>query len=157
MDMSTIMTAYQSAKAAGEILSALGKLKIDTEVLGKIADVQHRLAEAQDGLFSAQSQLLELQSINSTLVQKIANLENWKQTLSQYELIATPGTAVVYSFKGSPAHYACPSCISKKELQLLQDQLSCSGEYQCPSCKSNFLIKIQQSSGDIYSAFRRSE
>ena len=65
----------------------------------------------------------------------------------------TPGGAVVYGFDGSPKHYACPSCINKKELQILQDDKTYTGEFTCPGCNKSFPVNPYDDSPESVGGF----
>jgi len=82
-----------------------------------------------------------LQEENKRLKDTISENEEWLQKKSNYELIETDGGAVVYkSLKGTP-HFVCPSCLERKEIQILQDRRVVSGGFDCPGCSKAFLIK----------------
>ena len=59
-------------------------------------------------VYLAQSEKVELE--NEELRKRIKEKEECDKTASQYELHSTPGGAVVYRFKETPPHYACPNC-----------------------------------------------
>jgi transcription elongation factor Elf1 len=61
--------------------------------------------------------------------------------LSDYELIKTLGSALVYRFKLEPEHFICPYCVSQKSIQILQNNNSLNGKYRCVSCEGEYFIE----------------
>ena len=144
MDSLSLAGAWQGAKAAKELLTAAFEAKVESEVKPKILEAQTRLGEIQDTLFALREQLSQLQDDKRDLQAKLDQAEAWSERLKQYELIKTIGGAVVYQFKGQPHHYACPTCINKKEVQILQDNRTLSGKYRCTGCKNEFPVDPRQ-------------
>lgn len=144
MDIATVTTAYEGLKAGKSILQSLYKTKVKADAKEKIDDVMSKLGEAQDTLFSMREELFRLQADNETLKSEILELELWDNKLSQYELTKTAGGAIVYKFIGTPEHFICPSCVSKKKIEILQDNRTFSGEYRCVSCDAEFPINPRQ-------------
>jgi predicted RNA-binding Zn-ribbon protein involved in translation (DUF1610 family) len=106
-----------------------------------VTDALQRLGQVQDTLFELREQLFALQSKNEELQRELASRDRWEEKLGQYELRQTPGGAVVYVSKTQPQHYVCPSCITKRELQILQDSRTMAGKFKCPSCSFDFPVK----------------
>ena len=144
MDIATITAAYESLKAGKSILKSIYETKIEADAKDKIDEVMSKLGEAQDTLFSMREELFRLQSDNESLKKKISESESWDNKLSQYELTETSGGAVVYKFTGTPEHFICPSCISKKSIEILQDNRTYTGKYRCVACKAEFPIDPSQ-------------
>lgn len=149
MDAISLAGAYQGLKAAKEILGALFDAKVDAEAKPKILEAQSRLGEVQDALFMLREKLAELQEERDTLRKELASAQGWAEAGGNYELCTTPGGAVVYQYKGQPAHFACPSCFNKKHVQVLQDNRVMAGTYGCPGCNANFPVKNKQSMGSL--------
>jgi predicted RNA-binding Zn-ribbon protein involved in translation (DUF1610 family) len=140
MDITTITAAYEGLKAVKEILKSIYNVKVEADAKEKIEEVMSKLGEAQDALFSMREELFRLQSDNDSLKKKIEEAESWDTKLSQYELTKTSGGAVVYKFIGEPEHFICPSCVSKKNIEILQDNRTYSGKYRCVGCGAEFPI-----------------
>lgn len=147
MDLATIKFAYDGLKVAKDVFSAFNELKNEANAMGKINDAVRKVGEAQDTLYELREELFRLQEENNNLKQKIASEDKWEMQLSKYELIETEGGAIVYkSIEGTP-HYICPSCVTRKEIHLLQDRYVISGQYDCPGCDKQFPVK--KSSGSV--------
>ena len=140
MDITTITTAYNGLKVAKDIFTGLNVLKIETATLEQINDAVKKVGEAQDALFTMREELFRLQTENKDLSTQIDESDNWDNQLSKYTLTKTSDGAVVYKFNEEPEHYICPSCVSKKSIEILQDNRTMSGKYRCVGCDSEFPI-----------------
>jgi hypothetical protein len=145
MDLTSVMAAYNGLKIGKEILGGLLQTKIQEEVREKISEALKKLGEAQDTLFGLREELFRLQSENDTLRKQISDHENWEGQVAKYSLTETAGGAVVYISKGAPTHYACPSCITQRKIQILQDERSFTGKFECPGCKNSFPVNPKKS------------
>jgi rubredoxin len=90
-------------------------------------------------------------SENDQLRQQLKDQENWESQKSQYRLENTERGAVVYVFTGTPKHYACPSCIAKQTVHILQDERLNAGTFECPNCKYVYPINPRQHSRTKFS------
>jgi len=144
MDLASITAAYSGLKVAKDIFNGLNDLKVEAATIDKINEAVKKVADAQDTLFSMREELFRLQSENAELAKTIAESDNWDKKLSEYSLVKTPGGAVVYKFNGEPEHYICPSCASRKSIEILQDNRTYSGKYRCVHCKAEYPINPQQ-------------
>ncbi len=144
MDATSIAGAYQGLKAVKDILTGAIEAKVDADSKAKILEAQIRLGEIQDTLFGLREQLSELQDQKRQLQEQLAAAQAWNEKLKQYELTKTVGGAVVYSYKSDPKHFACPTCINKSEIQILQDNRTISGKYRCTGCANEFPIEPRE-------------
>lgn len=144
MDVVSIMSAYQGVKAAKDLLTAAFDAKVDSDAKHKILEAQSKLGEIQDTLFLLRDQLAQMQDENRQLQDQLRASESWSDRVKQYELVKSAGGAVVYRFGGSPEHFACPTCINKKEIQILQDSRALSGKYRCTGCTNEFPVQPRQ-------------
>ena len=144
MDIASIASAYEGLKLGKSILKAIYESKVEADAKEKIDEVMSKLGEAQDTLFSMREELFRLQSDNESLKKKISEADDWNSKQSQYELTETSGGAVVYEFKGTPKHFICPSCFSKKTVEILQDNRTLSGKYRCVACKAEFPVNPRE-------------
>lgn len=144
MDISAVTGAYQGLKAAKDILGVVFDAKVDAEAKPKILEAMEKLGRAQDTLFELREELFKLQELNNSLKEELATAKGWQARADQYQLTGTPGGGVVYEFKGTPKHFACPSCFNKKEVHILQDNRTFSGKYRCTGCTSEYPIQPQK-------------
>jgi NAD-dependent SIR2 family protein deacetylase len=155
--LTEIKAAFEGLKYAKEALTFGVNQKVDEKVRDKVGDALDRIAKVQDALFTLREKLNALQEENLALKEQLRQKENWDNTLSDYELVQAPGGAVVYQFKGTPQHFACPSCASKKELHILQDRKVISGIFDCPGCNNTFPVnQAKSAAGTVALKSRRS-
>lgn len=150
LDMATIGAAYEGLKATKDIIKGMYALKLDTATQEKINAAVSKVGDAQDTLFSVRETLFQLQEDNERLKRELQEAQEWKMHLNQYELVKAVGGAMVYKFKADPLHYACPTCMSKKDVQILQDFQDGYGTYACHQCKSNYSVDQADPSTPIY-------
>lgn len=144
MDIATISGAYEGLKLGKELLKSVYNSKVEADAKEKIDQVLHKLGEAQDALFSMREELFRLQEDNQNL-RKAADLEErWAAKVGNYSLVQTSGGAVVYKYSGEPAHYACPACIEKRTIQILQDNRTARGKFRCVACSAEYPINPSQ-------------
>ncbi len=128
-----------------------------------VEEVSDLLTDAQDRLSDLQTESIELREKNSELKRQLTEADAWTKMFSEYHLTTTDGGAVVYQKSwnerqdrtiivgksgGDPDHkhhYVCPSCVSKRELQILQDERNSKGTFKCPSCGAVFPINVRTS------------
>ena len=145
MDFAAIAGAYEGIKATKDILKSAFDAKVDAEAKAKIVEAQSRLGDIQDTLFSMREQMFALQEERNTLKRQLDDTNAWSSRVAEYELTNTPGGAVVLQSKGALKHFACPSCVNKREIHILQNNRTLSGKYRCTGCGSEFPIEPRQS------------
>jgi predicted RNA-binding Zn-ribbon protein involved in translation (DUF1610 family) len=133
VEIAGAISAFKAAKDLGKVIF---DAKIDAAVKEKAREVIDKLGDAQDTLYQLRDELLNVQTDNADLKRQIAEADEWTGTAAHYEMVKTSGGAIVYKFKGSPEHYACPNCMGAKRITPLQDNRTSSGKYRCtsPSC-----------------------
>ena len=142
-----IASAMATIAALSELTTTVVNGKIDAEVKTAAADLNNSILSLQGTLFSLQSENHELQKSVHTMEKQLANLANWENTTSQYELKELSSGVFVYCLKDDqcniqPMHFICPSCFQEQRKSIL----TCTGRtfsgrhYVCqsPSCKAEF-------------------
>jgi len=140
MDATLAMAAYNGLKFAKDSLTTLVQGKVEVETQTKILAALEKLGTAQDALFQMRDEMFALQADNQQLKAEVEQNKKWDEKLTQYELVRTAGGAVVYRFQGEPMHYLCPSCINKRQLEILQDNRNMSGKFRCTSCSAEYPV-----------------
>ena len=138
MDISTLTAAVTSLKTVREAFSYLLSTKIETEAKAKVIEAMNSLGNAQDQLFHLREEIFRLQEENKQLKETISETTDWSEKQNNYDLVKTEGGAVVYKSISGTEHYACPRCMERKEIQILQDDRSYYGEFNCPGCGKTF-------------------
>lgn len=141
MDIATIGAAANSLKVAKDVFTWLLESKIEAESRAKVLEALRAVGDAQDNLFRLREELFVLQTENRDLKAKLTENEEWKARLAKYKLVETAGGAHVYRTEEGTPHFACPSCIEKKEIHILQDRHVMSGSFECPGCDKRFTVK----------------
>jgi hypothetical protein len=142
MDFASIGAAIASGKALKDIIQGLVGLKVDTEVLYRINEAQTQVSNLLGALLEAQGDLFKLLNENQELRRQIQTHEDWEKRKGGYQLQQTAGGALVYaSLSTSPAHYLCPHCFEKRDIQILQDLHVPTGAFGCPGCKEKYPVK----------------
>lgn len=145
VDMTLIQGAITGLKSATDIAKSILEIKSLTEVQGKVI-------ELQSAILSAQSSALAAQGEQSSMVQRIRDLEEeirlakaWETQKKRYQLVSPNAGAMVYALQksmsdGEPPHYICTSCYQAGKRSILQIRES--GErsrvsaFVCPVCKT---------------------
>lgn len=140
MDATSIAAGYQGAKYALESLSALVKMKLDAETMGRVVEAITRVTEVQASLLGAQQALMDSNAEIGALKATIAQHDAWEQRAAVYELWTSPGENMVMRFKGTPIHYACPNCFEAKKVSVLQDKHLHSGDWECKPCNVSYKV-----------------
>lgn len=140
VDITTISNACTAIKILKESIITILNSKIEAETKTRINEVLEKLSEVQDTLFYLREELSHLQSENTELKERLKEKEDWDNRIKQYSLTKTEGGAFVYISHSEPKHYICPSCITKKEIHIIQDCRSLSGKFICPGCDKQFPI-----------------
>jgi regulator of replication initiation timing len=141
MDIATIGAAASSLKVVKDVFTWLLESKIEAESRTKVLEALKAVGDAQDNLYRLREELFVLQTENRDLKTKLTENEEWKARLAKYRLVETAGGAHVYRTEEGTTHFACPSCIEKKEIQILQDLQVMSGDFACPGCDKKFKVK----------------
>lgn len=136
-----IATAVTSAKGLIDLVRASSDLRNRTDIAAAIAAVQDSLLAAQGKALQAQEKNAELASEVQRLKDELATVQSWAERSSNYELITTGGGAIVYRSRQAPHHFVCPSCLERREIQILQDRRVWSGLFECPACKVHYPVK----------------
>ncbi|WP_426170399.1 hypothetical protein [Pseudoduganella sp. R-34] len=145
MDMALTMAAYNGLKFAKDSLTTLVQGKVEIESQAKIIEALEKLGPVQDALFEMRQDIFDLQTENQRLKSALEQSKKWDDKLANYELVMTDGGAVAHRFKGSPLHYLCPSCINKKQPEILQDNRNLSGKFRCTACNAEYPINPRKS------------
>ena len=148
-DIALIQSAITGLKTAGDIAKSFLELK-------SIADVQGKVIELQSAILAAQGSALAAQSDQSSMAQRIRELEEevarvreWEEQKQRYTLHKFPSGAFAYGLKpesanGEPMHYVCAKCLNRGRKTILQE--SKSGDYgtamACHECKVNIFERV---------------
>ena len=149
-DLALIQGAITGLKTAAEIAKSFLELK-------SIAEIQGKVIELQSAILAAQSSALAAQSDQSSMVQRIRELEEeirrvkaWEETRQRYQLTSLWNGAFAYALKeqskgSDPPHWICQNCYENGRKSILQYSRGHDGRhleehYVCAACKYKLLI-----------------
>jgi hypothetical protein len=107
---------------------------------GATMELKEKVMELREAILNGKDENLRLRQDNQELREKLATLESRQSRTSDYELVRAPGGAMVYRYKKEPPHFACPACIERDNISVLQDRRVMSGSWECPTCKNHYAI-----------------
>lgn len=153
MDITSITAAFSAVKAAKDLGATLIELRDFNQVASTVTELNRKLLEAQEGIFSAQSKMLELQSEHFEVLNKLRKLEEGLQQRRRYELVELYAGNLAYRLKppehrqdeiavhgDEPIHYACQPCMETKCVRaILVKKTAILGPvyFECPLCKAH--------------------
>lgn len=143
MDMGSISAAVGGLKATGDIFKALLGMKINSEAMSQIIDLQRVVLEAQGNVLSGQSDYMSLVQSKTDLEQEIVRLKDWGAERENYKLTDLGRGSTAYALKPSVSpkqepHWLCTNCYHDHKKSILQPQGNIEGEtvWACAACKS---------------------
>lgn len=135
MDMASIGSAITAIRFAKDTVQTFVDSKIEAESQTKVSAVLEKLTDAQGSIYDMRDEMFRLQSENQQLHRDIRARDDWDARKAQYSLQRTVGGAVIYVSAAEPKHCACPVCIERHEVQILQPR---GVLLDCPSCKATY-------------------
>jgi BMFP domain-containing protein YqiC len=125
MDLAAITSALSGLKVATDLAKGVQSLKTDTEVRQKTSDLLDAVLSARATLFEAQETQTTLLQRIKELEQKVASFEDWDREKQRYQLKAIDTGAFAYMHKpgmenGEPAVWLCQACFQKGHVSPLQ-------------------------------------
>lgn len=142
-----IIPSASAFRQAYEIIKTLLKLKMESDVLKKLSELQAVLIEAQTSQLSLLEQNSSLVKSRDALEREIAVLKDWETESKRYTLHTIERGIFVYALKeqeaqGEPAHWLCPHCFSEKKkgiLNRIEKTNTMDYHYKC-SCGYELII-----------------
>ena len=144
MPLAELTAFISSVKASLELAKAVKSITDK-------AEIDNKLSEIRDSLFTVQERALALQSVHQDLIQEkgrllqeIAKFNDWQKTEAEYELHEPDPGVFVYAYKkvknpSKPEHWLCPNCWAKKTKSILQRQYHRrqGAKYNCLNCEAS--------------------
>lgn len=129
--LDAVAGAFQALRTATDMI----QLAVDARDAAKLADAKSamlaRIIDAQSAYFNLASQITTCMQAKHALERRVNELEkqledlaDQKQKMAEYELVQTPGGAVVFVHKPSKDAvegpiYACATCMERGEITYL--------------------------------------
>jgi len=146
-----ISAAVQSAKALGELLKAAHGLANYNDFVTAIYEINAKLMEATTVALASQEKESTLANRVAELENELRELKNLESESKRYQLTRFAFGGYAYSLKpgmehGEPRHYLCASCMNQRKKSILQP----SGEafLRCSLCHEEIKIANPSSGND---------
>lgn len=129
-------SAFGLAKRIKEIFHSPKPASEKPELEGLLLELMQEMTDTKLANVDLKEQLI-------TLREHAIEARQREQEFERYELIETPGNAMVFRLKpslanGEPTHYICPNCKEERVRSILQGPR----HYRtCPKCKTGFDIE----------------
>jgi len=139
----TLQNAVLSLKTASEIAKGFLHLQSMAEVQGKVIDLQSAILSAQSDALAAQSEQSSMIQRVRDLEEEIARIKAWEEEKKRYQMVNPwqGATFLVYALKESrkgtePPHWICTKCYDDGRRTILQPSLDKVGYWLlvCPTC-----------------------
>lgn len=130
-----------SALACKELVSVAIAAAVDSKARDQLIALQSKLEEAQVQNTAVLEALRTLYEENHNLRQQIEKSDSFKAELAFYAINPTPGDAHVLQHREHPNRLACPSCVNKQEIHILQPRFGTKNARYCPGCETCFPTK----------------
>lgn len=142
MDIASISVAITGIRKALELARNVVNLSKDVAVNEKAQELLQVVISLQSDMLSLQSEHYELLDTKRKLEERLGELESWKETENDYELLHLMSGSVVRIRKGpdgssSSKEWYCANCFENKKKSLLQRKDF--GRYPsfcCPACQA---------------------
>ena len=149
MPLAEITGAISAVKSAVEIIKYIKSTSKDIAVNEKAIELQNIILSIQSSMLELQSEYYELLESKDSLEKKLINMEDWKITESQYDLVEVRAGVFIYFPNKNhpnpkPDHYLCTKCFNDRKKSLLQKKgWGDITHYFCPSCGMEILFNAQ--------------
>lgn len=126
VDIPSITAAIVGLRNAADIAKAMRDLHTQAEIQTKVIDLQSAILSAQSDALAAQSdQSTMLQRIRD-LQEEVARVKAWEDTKQRYQLITPWEGCHVYALKetskgADPPHWICPHCYEDGKKSILHN------------------------------------
>jgi len=127
-DIASALTGFDFIR---KTIKRVSELQKDNETLSAVGDALSKLGEVQDKLYELRDENAALQGRNRELVEQLVKRAEWETRRAGFKLVETAGGAHVYQNDGPPVHYACPACMERGQVHLLQNRRVTSGAWVC--------------------------
>lgn len=136
----------------GEVFAGIGALKTAFDIAKGLKDIDDA-ARRNAAVIELQEKILYAQQSQSTLVERVhdlekevASFEQWEAEKKRYALTDFGASTFAYDLKpeaanGEPSHRICPSCYEKRQKSILQYKFrSATGRdrWKCSGCDKEF-------------------
>ena len=114
---------------------------------GITLELQERITDLREAVINAKDDAINLRDEIQALKAKVRAQEDWDSRMAAYTLIEAAAGAMVYKSQGPPEHFACPACIERRSIHILQPQNNWNGLCVCPSCTTGYRVNPRTDGG----------
>ncbi len=147
MVASELTMAFSSIKTAIEIVKFISNSNKDASIKEKTIELQDTILSIQSTFTDLNERYFKMLSLNNDLKKELEQVNQWKDTKSQYKLIkGVTGTLVYvpneFHPNPDPTHYLCTNCYCKRKKSILQaiEEMS---DYICPDCGMKIFFRSE--------------
>lgn len=144
--------ALQSFNTLKNLISANKSLSNYNELVAAVSEVYAKLITAQSVAMASQEKQSTLTQRITELEKEIMQLKDWNREAERYQLTELTSGVFAYMVKsgmenGEPSHYLCANCFSQREKTILHlddpgTMVRCF--YFCPRCNGKFYVPSQK-------------
>lgn len=126
MDFGAIGAVVSSLNALKDLSRAAANIRDQAMMQEKIIEFHATIMDAQQAVFAAQEERIELLDKIQALQRQVSEFEVWENISCRYELISVGHGATVYHLKpenhaDEPDHWLCPNCFARRKKSYLQN------------------------------------
>jgi hypothetical protein len=148
VDFKSIQGAISNLQAANELANTSVELRDITTLHAKTIALRKVILRAQSSALRAQSEQSTLLERIRQLEQKIADIEAWNAERQKYQLTEINPGQFVYTLKeqagsAEPTHMLCANCYNHNEKAILQTEIRYAGRrtvFFCQNCGSDMFF-----------------
>jgi hypothetical protein len=140
----SILGSFKGIKDAAE---SMVSLRDEVVIMGKVGEINSKLIDAQNGIFSVNEERSALVQAVSDLEKEIADLKGWIAEKQRYRLICLAPNVMAYALKPSeqasePIHLLCANCYTDDKKSFLNQHVNNSrvDKFHCNRCKETLIV-----------------
>jgi hypothetical protein len=112
ISLTSVTTIYGAFKGIKDVAESMVSLRDEAVIMGKVAEINSKLIDAQHGIFTVNEERSELAKSVSDLEKEIADLKAWDVEKQRYQLVALASNVMAYQLKpternAEPFHLLC--------------------------------------------------
>ena len=95
ISLTSVTTLLGTFKSIKEAADSLISLRDEHLIMGKVAEINSKLIDAQHGIFDVNAERSELVQMVSALEKEIADLKAWNVEKERYQLVALVSNVIL--------------------------------------------------------------
>ena len=118
VSLTSVTAILGTFKSIKDVADSLVSLRDEHLIMGKVAEINSKLIDAQHGIFAVNEERSELAQTVSNLEKEITDLKAWNEVEKQrYQLVALATNVMAYQSKPAergtePPHLLCANCFT---------------------------------------------